>query len=120
MASLNGKRILVVEDEFLVAGFIEDALGELGAIVVGPVYRIEEGLVLAREEPLDGAVLDINLNDERSDPIADALKARGIPFIFATGYGRSEKGKGVPVVDKPYTEEKLADALDRVLTPSTG
>lgn len=116
METLIGKRILVVEDEYLVAGFIEDALNELGAVVVGPVYRIQEGVSLAREEPLDAAVLDVNINNQRSDPIADVLRERDIPFIFATGYGRAERGAGAPVLDKPYTDEKLAEALGSILS----
>ncbi|MFW6027592.1 MAG: response regulator, partial [bacterium] len=73
-----------------------------------------------REEQLDAAVLDVNLNGKRSDPVAEVLKERGIPFIFATGYGNAERGAGVPVLDKPYTEEKLAHALNRVLRPAAG
>jgi CheY-like chemotaxis protein len=118
MASLAGKRILVVEDEYLVAAFIENALTELGAVVVGPVYRIKEGVSLAQDEDLDVAVLDVNLNEERSDPIAQTLRDRGIPFILATGYGEAERNAGVPILDKPYTEEKLAKALGRALALS--
>ncbi len=120
MDTLSGKRILVVEDEYLVAGFIEDALNELGAVVVGPVYRIQEGVSLAREEQIDAAVLDVNLNNQRSDPIAEVLRARGIPFILATGYGTAERGAGAPVLDKPYTEEKLAQALCGILAHCSG
>lgn len=116
MASLSGKRILVVEDEYLVADFIADALTELDAAVVGPVYRIEEGLSLARDGEFDAAVLDVNLNGQRSDPVAEILKARGIPYILATGYGIAEGAAGVPVLDKPYTEEKLAHVLNRVMS----
>jgi len=116
MTVLTGKRILLVEDEFLVAAMAEDALTELGAIVIGPAYRIREGLALAATETLDGAVLDINIAGERSDGIAELLISRNIPFIRATGYGRQEdKGDGVPVIDKPYSIDKLANALVSVM-----
>lgn len=115
MNDVAGKRILVVEDEYLVASLIEDMLAGLGVVVVGPVYGMAHAISLAREAALDAAVLDVNLNNQRSDPIADVLKGRQIPFILATGYGNAEEGAGVPVVQKPFTEEKLADALRSVL-----
>lgn len=120
MSPLAGKRILVAEDEYLVAGFIEDVLQELGAVVVGPVDRVREGVALAREEVLDAAILDVNLNNERSDPIAEVLTARGIPFILATGYGKAEMAAGAPILEKPYTDEKLARVLGGILQPPEG
>jgi CheY-like chemotaxis protein len=116
MNRLAGKRILLVEDEFLVASMIEDALVEIGAVVVGPAYRVRDGLRLAEQEAIDAAVLDVNLEGERSDAIAEALLARDIPFVLATGYGDGEaKRRGVPVLDKPYTPEMLTAALARAM-----
>jgi DNA-binding response OmpR family regulator len=116
MSALAGKRILVVEDEYLIAVMIEDALTERGAVVVGPVYKILDGILLANQEMIDAAILDVNINGEPSNPIAEALAARNIPFIFATGYGETGlDGFGAAVLDKPYTGEKLAAALQRAL-----
>ena len=113
MPWLKGKRILVVEDEALIAVMVEDMLIEMGAVVIGPAATIESALELARREELDAAVLDVNVRGERIDPVAEALIARGIPVLFATGYGEVRLASGVKttVIDKPYTQEKLARGL---------
>lgn len=113
MAWLKGKRILVVEDEALIAVMVEDMLTEMGSEIVGPAATIEEALRLARSEPLDGAVLDVNVRGERIDPVAEMLMARGVPILFATGYGEVRlQGNAAPtVIDKPYTQDKLARGL---------
>lgn len=113
MPWLKGKRILVVEDEALIAVMVEDMLMEMGAVVIGPAATIESALELARREELDAAVLDVNVRGERIDPVAEALMARGIPVLFATGYGEVRLASGVQttVIDKPYTQEKLARGL---------
>lgn len=116
MNSLADKRILLVEDEYLVAALAEDMLAELGTVVVGPAYNLRDGLALAGREAIDAAILDVNINGERSDSIADALTARDIPFVLATGYGERESGKGkMRVLGKPYSLEELADALLRAM-----
>jgi CheY-like chemotaxis protein len=116
MNTLAGKRILLVEDEYLIAALVEDALAELGAVVVGPAYKIVDGVALAEREAIDAAILDVNINGDSSDAIAEVLVARDIPFVFATGYGGSGLGRfGAPVVDKPYTGEKLVAALQRAM-----
>ena len=114
---LSGKRIFLVEDEVIIAMTAEDMLSALGATVVGPAYNVADGISLAQSEQIDAAVLDLNMNGESSAPIAEALQARGIPFIFATAYSDNPPGKVVdaPVVGKPYTEEKLGDALASLL-----
>jgi CheY-like chemotaxis protein len=114
-AALAGKRILLVEDEFIVAAMLEDVLRGLGAVVVGPAYRLGQGLRLAQEEAIDVAILDVNIEGERSDPIADALAGRGIPFVLATGYGNGEARHGASVLTKPYTPQMLAAALARAV-----
>lgn len=108
-------RVLVVEDELFVAMMIEDYLRDLGCEVVGPALRLERGLDLARDENLDFAVLDVNLVDKPSFPIADALRARGVPFIFATGYGTlglSDAYSGTKTLQKPFDLGDLARAID--------
>jgi CheY-like chemotaxis protein len=115
MSALAGKRILVVEDEVLIAVMVTDMLAGLGVTVIGPATTIEAGLSLAGSESFDAAVLDINVRGERIDPIADLLVARGIPMLFATGYGMGmgavAERRNASVIDKPYTQEKLASAL---------
>ena len=115
---LAGKRILLVEDEFIVATTAEDMLNELGAKVVGPATSLTRGLALAESEEFDAAVLDINIQGTTVDPVADILSQRGIPFIFATGYGRPalrDRSQQAPLLDKPYTVDKLAAMLTQVL-----
>ena len=90
-AALQGRRILVVEDEYLIAEDVRDELEGAGAIVVGPAPTVGRALRLIADEPaLDAAVLDVNLGSEKSFPIAEALKARAIPFLFATGYNSGD------------------------------
>ena len=116
MSSLDGKRILVVEDEALIAAMVEDMLMELGATVVGPASSIAQALVLVNSDDFDAAVLDVNIRSEQVDPIAEILMARNVPLVFATGYGASAHGvRYAPVIEKPYTLEKLANALTSAL-----
>lgn len=107
-------RILVVEDEAIVAMLLEDMLAELGYEVVGPVTRLERALDLARGAAIDAAVLDVNLNGRDTYAVADALSARAIPFVFATGYGArelAERFRGTPVTQKPFQRDDLERAL---------
>jgi CheY-like chemotaxis protein len=117
----NGK-VLVVEDEPLVAMMVEDMLTDLGYTVVGPAMQLADGIRLAETTQLDAAVLDINLNGARSFPIADLLQARGIPFLFATGYGGGDalEGRQEPVIQKPYQMERLAEMLTALRHGSEG
>ena len=84
--ALEGVRVLIVEDEFLVATLIEDMLESAGCVVSGPIPRVAEALDAVDHEPYDVAVLDVNLGGDRIDPVADALCRRNIPFVFVTGY----------------------------------
>jgi DNA-binding response OmpR family regulator len=98
-------RILVIDDEPLISMMIEDWLVELGCEVVGPARTVEDGLELAASDGLDGAILDVRLQDEDSYPIAGALRERGIPFAFATGAGEFDSGSGFEnalVLPKPF------------------
>lgn len=117
MTGLMGKRILVVEDEFLVAAMLEDMLADLGAVVVGPAATIAKGLELSATAALDAAILDVNVNGVRIDPVAEALSTRGIPIVFATGYREITvpSAAATALLEKPYTQKKLADALAHAL-----
>jgi DNA-binding response OmpR family regulator len=112
-------RIMVVEDEVLVSMFLEDALDMIGCIVAGAVARVEDALALLNRDPIDAAVLDVNLGHGReSYPVADALIARGIPFAFATGFGANgirEDYKDWPVLAKPFSEQQLECVLQALL-----
>ena len=83
---LSGQRILVVEDNYLVASALQQHLEELGCTVVGPVPSLDEGMAMVEDENLTGAILDINIIGGTSAPIAHALRDRGCPFFFITGY----------------------------------
>lgn len=110
-------RILVVDDEFLVAYGLAAMVRQCGCAVVGPVANVAEGLSAIRQNVLDGAVLDINLGEERVWPIADLLQERGLPFVFASGYGRSDVKKRfrhVPLLCKPLSVPDIARALRSV------
>ncbi len=113
-ALLKGRRVLVVEDEALVAMLVEDALTDAGAEVLGPVRSVAEAMAaLARDRP-DAAVLDLNLDGMPSTPVADALAAAGIPFVVATGYGVEglpPGHAGVRVLAKPYDPLALTRAI---------
>jgi PAS domain S-box-containing protein len=111
---LAGKRILLVEDEFLVRLLIERIVVALGATVVGPFGRLADGLAAARREELDCAILDLNLGGESATPLADILAARGLPFLFVTGYQRDSIDRryaNVPVMQKPVDAEALKHLL---------
>jgi PAS domain S-box-containing protein len=107
---VEGNRVLVVEDEALVAMVVTDALTELGYQVVGPFSRPPDALAAVKNGPIDAAVLDINLAGTLVYPIADELAARGVPFVFVTGYGIESVEKRfahVPVLPKPIERETL-------------
>jgi CheY-like chemotaxis protein len=107
-------RILVVEDEMLVAMNIEDMLLELGHEVAGLASRLGPALALAREGRFDAAMLDVNLAGEPSFPVADILIERGIPFLFATGYSRQgidESYRDHAMLQKPFRAAELGAAL---------
>src|SRR4029078_8382787 len=118
MSAVGGKRVLVVEDEAIVAMMVEDMLRDLGFVPVGPASTISDGVALAAREAIDVGLLDVNVQGERVDRVAQALTARNIPVLFVTGYGQSYSPPiaGSLVIDKPYTQEGLERALTRALT----
>ena len=119
---LRGCRVLVVEDEFLVSLLIEDQLERLGCQVGRTAATLAEAMAAVATERFDIAVLDVNLNGERSFPVAGELKARGTPFLFATGFGAAGIDPAfadAPVLQKPYTEAQLQGALIGALRASS-
>lgn len=118
MSSFAGRRILVVEDEPIIAMALEDMLLDLGCEVVGPASTLTEAQALAETADIDAALLDININTGRSYVIADELRRRAVPFAFATGYGEEgiENGGGdAPVLQKPYRQEQVDAVLRHLL-----
>ena len=119
-AQANGpeaRRVLVVEDEALVAMMIQDFLTENGHAVIGPISRASEALLAAKEDDFDAAVLDINLGDGMAYPVAEILAERGVPFVFVTGYEADtidDRFSEVPVLQKPIERQML----QRLFTPS--
>lgn len=111
-------RVLVVEDEMMVALLVEDFLAELGHAVVGPAMHLHEAITLALEAEIDVAILDVNLGAQRSYPVAEVLRQRGIPFLFATGYGAAgvdEEYRGTTLVlRKPFGLASIERALNDV------
>jgi CheY-like chemotaxis protein len=103
-------RVLLVEDEALVAMMIQECLAEFGYQVVGPIASATEAVAKAKEGHFDAAVLDINLGDGAAYPIADVLMARGVPFVFVTGYDADSvesRFRNVPVLQKPIERDVL-------------
>jgi CheY-like chemotaxis protein len=110
-------RVLVVEDESLIAMLVEDGLETLGYEVVGPVGTVDAALRIVEQTPFDLALLDINLGGKQSFPIAEALESRGIPYVFLTGYDRSS----LPLafqhrfgLQKPFRMSALQQALEKL------
>jgi len=107
-------RVLVVEDEAVVAMLLEDMLLDLGHEVVAAVGRFEQAMEAAETSDLDLAILDVNLNGVLTYPVAERLKSRGVPVVFATGYGSDglrEDWRGGPVVQKPFQLRDLQKAV---------
>ena len=114
MTDLSGKRVLIVEDEALLAMAIDDILSDLGCVVVGPALSLDQAQTLAGHEPLDAAVLDVNVGGASSFGIADILRQRSVPFCFVTGYGSASlppQYAGVPVLAKPFGYAALGAVL---------
>ncbi len=111
---LAGCRILVVEDETVIAMMIEATLQDLGCVVVGPVSKLDAALPLARDEALDGAILDVTIRGGHVYPVAEQLLARIVPFVLASGYGEwalPETLRHQPRLAKPFTQEELEERV---------
>ena len=117
---LQGLRMLVVEDEAMIAMLVEDMLAELGCTVIDIAGTVEQGLRLAEpgKTSIDAAILDVNIGGEKVFPVADALAAHGVPFVFATGYGSAgidARYENRPVIAKPFRRETLEKSLASAL-----
>lgn len=115
-------RIMVVEDEALIGMIIEDVLRAAGYEVIGPAARVSEAMaLLQRDPPPDAALLDVNLAEERSIPLAKVLRARGIPLAFCTGYGEiadlPPECAGAPIIRKPAAEAEILRVVAQLLDP---
>lgn len=117
--SLKGCRILVVEDEYMLADELQMELSDLGATVLGPAATVEDAMSLITSElQIDGAILDVNLRGEWAFPAADALSRRQVPFLFATGYDQSvmpSRFADIVFCEKPVSVARIAAALGRIV-----
>lgn len=114
MSSLRGARVLVVEDEAMLSLNLQAMLRDLGCVVAATADKLDNALQVARTSDFDVALLDLNLGGKRVDPVADAIRARDIPIVFVTGYGKTA-ASGL-VLEKPYD----AAALERMLNEALG
>jgi DNA-binding response OmpR family regulator len=113
-----GRRIMIVEDELMVAMLLESALLEAGCSVVGPFGHLSDAVRAAREEAMDGALMDINLAGERVFPAAEALDLRHVPFLLVSGYDEEVLpacGRHWPVCSKPFRMEHILNMLGDLL-----
>ena len=115
-APATARRILLVEDNYLVASMLQQKLGSLGCVVIGPAPSVEKGMQLAQDQTLDGAILDINILGGTSAPIADVLTARQLPFVFITGYASPPNlppsFSSVPRFAKPLDDAMLVSIIE--------
>ena len=110
-----GKRVLVVEDELMIRMLLQDMLADLGHTLAGEAGRIEDAVALAKQGEFDIAILDVNLNGQPISPVVEVLLERGVPFVFATGYGQRgvpEPYRGSPTLQKPFQADALAEAIN--------
>jgi CheY-like chemotaxis protein len=120
---LAGQRVLVVEDEALVMMLLEDTLVDAGCEIAGVASRVDEALEKAASLSFDVAILDVNLNGRQTFDVARCLASRGIPFVFATGYGPASllaDFRNVPILQKPFQQQDLEAALRQALSAATG
>ena len=118
-APSSRRRVLVVEDEIMIRMLLEDMLDDLGYEVVGTAGTLDEALGLARQADVDLAILDVNLNGNPVYPVADALAARKVPFMFSTGYGEQglpESYRDCQLLQKPFQLENLERVLEMVVS----
>ena len=119
MTDAPRRRVLIVEDELLIAMLVEQMVEDLGFAAVGPALTVDEALSMIDRERLDCAVLDMNLgHGVSSAPVASALRAKGVPFLFASGYGSNggiENLSAAPVLNKPFLTHDLERALRSIL-----
>ncbi len=116
----QARRVLIIEDEMLIALMLQDMLEDAGLIVEAIANSLPNGLELAASADVQLAILDVNLNGEEAYPIAELLRGRGVPFIFSTGYGAGNLRAdyaAVPQLVKPYQQDTLRAAIEAALPP---
>ncbi|MBO9621651.1 MAG: response regulator [Sphingomonas sp.] len=119
MSDFCGKRVLVLEDEPLIAMLLEDILVDLDCVVVGPVLDVGSAEALARDMTLDAAILDVNIGNRTSHSVAAILRERCVPFVVASGYDDADLVPGAGgALNKPYRPENVKAALARILERS--
>jgi CheY-like chemotaxis protein len=119
---LQGLRVLIVEDEALVAMLVEDYLVELGCVVAGSARRVSRALESLENSQVDAAILDLNVNGEDITPVIETLDARGTPFIFASGYEEKnldQRWGARRVLQKPFNSQELGQALHSLVSESS-
>jgi CheY-like chemotaxis protein len=112
------RRVLIVEDDVMIRMLIEDMLGDLGFAVAAEASKVHEALAAVNSTAFDVAILDVNLSGETTGPVAEALAARGTPFVFATGYGEHglpDQFRDRPLLKKPFQIESLRRMLETAL-----
>jgi len=112
---IEGLRVLIVEDEFLVAALLGDMIGDAGGIPVGPARSVGEALDLVEAGGFDVAAVDWNLAGDSGETVAEALAGKGVPFVISTGYGAvTGRFADRPLLDKPYPASALIAELVRL------
>lgn len=113
-------RILIVEDDYLIAALLEDIMKAAGWRVVGPIGQLAEAIEAAAHQECDAALLDVNLGGETIYPVAEMLSARKVPFMFLTGYGAEGLEQPFaqrPRLGKPFRTKELLGAVARLVAP---
>jgi CheY-like chemotaxis protein len=121
--NLKGRRILIVEDEYLLAMDLAERFEDLGVEVVGPAATVRDAIALLGAEEVEGAVLDINIRGERVYPVADILTQKNVPFVFTSGYSKElepEVYASVPRCIKPANFVHVAQLLASMMRPVGG
>jgi CheY-like chemotaxis protein len=123
--TLNGHpcRVLVVEDEALIAMLVEDMIHDSGGEMVGPAAKLSDAVDLARNAQADVALLDLNLGGALAYPVADVLRQRGVPIVFTSGYGSAaliQRFQDCPILDKPFDQRSLEQAIGTALRSGAG
>jgi CheY-like chemotaxis protein len=123
--TMNGHpcRVLVVEDEALIAMLVEDMIHDSGGEMVGSAGNLTDAVDLARTAQADVALLDLDLKGTLAYPAADVLRGRGVPLVFTSGYGSGaliQRFRDCPILDKPFDQHSLEQAIDTALKSNAG
>jgi CheY-like chemotaxis protein len=119
--AVAGKRVLVVEDELMIRMLLEGMLTDIGHTVAAEAGGIDEAVAIAKKADFDVAVLDVNLNGQPVTPVVEILVERGVPFVFASGYGQRgvpEAYRAIPTLQKPFQADALARAIEIAMSPA--